>query len=89
MSAQAFLLISVLVLTALLIYPVSRLLWVLSVRRLQKRLQRPLDAAEIAAQRRRAWLLGLVLSLIFAVLFNLNALRGLPGLVGYGLGGHG
>ena len=53
-------------------WPVSRLVWVLSVRRLERRLERRLDEAEIAGQKRRAWLIAAGLSLIFSALFNLR-----------------
>lgn len=68
-------LISVLLLAALLFFPVSKLVWVLSVRRLQRKLKRDLDAGEIAGQRRRARILSIVLVLIFSYLFNLNMLE--------------
>jgi len=40
-------------LAAALWWPVSRLVWVLSVRRLERRAERRLDEAEIAGQKRR------------------------------------
>ena len=43
---------------------------------MERRLGRSLDAAEIAAQRRRAWLLALPICLIFSGLFNLRLLQG-------------
>jgi hypothetical protein len=62
-------------LAAALWWPVSRLVWVLSVRRLERRLDRKLDEAEIAGQKRRAWLIAVVLSLIFSALFNLRLIE--------------
>jgi hypothetical protein len=59
-------------LAAALWWPVSR---VLSVRRLERRLDRKLDEAEIAGQKRRAWLIAVVLSLIFSALFNLRLIE--------------
>ena len=44
----------VLLLAALLFWPMSKLIWVLSVRRLQRKLARTLDEAEIAGQVTRA-----------------------------------
>lgn len=67
-----------LLLAAALFYPVSKLIWVLSVRRLERKLARALDAAEIAAQRRRARVLAVVLCLGFSFLYNIQTL-GLPG----------
>lgn len=71
---------SVLVLALLLSFPTSRLIWVLSVRRLQARERRQLHREELQAQRTRARVLALVVALIFSYLFNLYLGRGL----GYG-----
>jgi len=73
-----YFIVSVSVLTALLFLPVSKLIWVLSVRRLQRREQRELALEEIHGQLARARFLALLLSLIFSFLFNLQLL-GLPG----------
>ena len=61
-------------LAAALWWPAGRIVWVISVRRLARRLGRVLDADEIAAQRRRAWLLAVPLCLVFSGLFNLRLL---------------
>lgn len=61
-------------LAAALWWPVSRLVWVLGVRRLEKRLGEPLDAGARAGQRRRAWVLAIPIALAFAALFNLRLL---------------
>lgn len=63
-------------LAAALWWPVGRIVVVMAVRRMERRLGRSLDAAEIAAQRRRAWLLALPICLIFSGLFNLRLLQG-------------
>ncbi len=75
---MAYFVISVLVLAALLYFPVSKLIWVVSVRRLQRKLGRELDEAEVAGQARRARVIAVLLCLPFSYLFNLNLL-GLPG----------
>lgn len=62
----------VLVLAALLSWPVSNLIWVISVRRLQRKLKRELEAHEVAAQRQRAWFIAIFVCAIFAFLFVLN-----------------
>lgn len=67
----------VLVLAALLFYPVSKLIWVLSVRRMQRKLARELSDDEIHAQQARARFIGAILALLFAFLYNLTTL-GLP-----------
>ena len=68
----------VLLLAALLFWPMSKLVFVLSVRRLQRKLGRELDAREIAGQLNRARVIGLFVSLGFSYLYNLNTI-GLPG----------
>lgn len=61
-----------------LFFPVSRLVWVLSTRRLERKAERHLDEAELAGQKRRANLIAAILVVIFAALFNIN-LFGVPG----------
>ncbi len=75
---MAYFVISVLVLAALLYLPVSKLIWVVSVRRLQRKLGRELDEAEVRGQAKRARFIAFLLCLPFSYLFNLNLL-GLPG----------
>ncbi len=74
---MAYFLFSVLLLAVLLFFPLSKLIWVLSVRRLQRKLGRELDAGEIQGQLNRARFISLFVALIFAWLFNLN-LIGFP-----------
>ena len=50
-------LISTVLLAALLFFPVSHMVWVLSVRRLERRTKRRLDEDERLGQRRRARLI--------------------------------
>ncbi len=71
---------SVLLLAALLYLPVSKMVWVLSVRRLQRKASRELSQTEIQGQLNRARIISIVLVLIFSYLFNLN----LGGVLGYG-----
>ncbi len=65
-------------LAALLFWPISKLIWVLSVRRLQRKLARELDEKEIAGQMNRARVISVFLSLLFSLLYNLSTL-GMPG----------
>ncbi|MEE8265917.1 MAG: hypothetical protein V3R62_06180 [Acidiferrobacterales bacterium] len=69
--------VSVLILTALLFFPVSKLVWVLSVRRLERRLKRKLSEEEIDGQLRRARLIAVILALLFSFLFSANMI-GIP-----------
>ncbi len=61
---------SVLLLTALLFFPMSKLIWVMSVRRLQRKLQQALSEEELAGQMNRARFIALFVSLLFSLLFN-------------------
>lgn len=78
MSEAAFFTLSVVVLAALLFVPVSRLVWVLSVRRLERKRGEVLDDTERRGQRVRARIVGLALVIAFALLFNAATL-GVPG----------
>jgi len=68
----------VLLLAALLFWPMSKLIWVLSVRRLQRKLDRPLDEKEIAGQLNRARIISVFVSITFSFLYNMSTL-GMPG----------
>ena len=70
--------LSVLVLAALLFFPVSRMIWALSVRRLQRKLNVELGDDDVRGQLARARFLAVLVSLLFSLLFNLNLL-GIPG----------
>ena len=73
-SRDTFFVLSVVALTLLLVWPVGRLIWVLSVRRLQKRLARPLEAAELAGQKKRAYLVAVFVCLAFSLIYHLSVL---------------
>ena len=60
------------VLAAMLFYPVSKLVWVISVRRMEKKLNRKLDDGQINGQLQRARFVSFFLCIIFAALFNYN-----------------
>ena len=78
MNQIAFFTLSWVVLAALLFLPVNRLIWVMSVRRLERRQKRRLEEAEREAQLRRARVLAVIVVLAFSLLFNLQTV-GLPG----------
>jgi hypothetical protein len=67
----------VLVLAALLFLPVSKLVWVLSVRRLQRKTGRELSDDELRGQLKRARVIAVFVTLVFSLLFNAN-LMGIP-----------
>ena len=75
---MTYFLFSTIVLAFLLFFPVSKLVWTLSVRRLQRKLQRELSPEEIQGQLSRARFIAIFFSLIFSFLFN-NWLIGIPG----------
>jgi hypothetical protein len=65
---------SVLILAILLFLPVSKMIWVISVRRLQRKSGRELSTAEIEAQKRRSRFIALLLLLPFSWFFNYGLL---------------
>lgn len=78
MSTPAFFTLSVVVLAALLFLPVTRVIWVLSARRLERKQGAPLDEHGRRGQLVRARLLSLLVVILFALMFNLVTL-GVPG----------
>ncbi|MDZ7841587.1 MAG: hypothetical protein U5R46_12365 [Gammaproteobacteria bacterium] len=60
----------VLLLTALLFLPASNLIYVVSVRRQQRKLKTELDASELAAQKQRARFVAVVVCFLFSFFFN-------------------
>ncbi len=62
--------VSTVVLAALLFIPASKLIWVLSVRRLERKGGRALNEAERQGQKTRARVIAVVLCVVFAALFN-------------------
>lgn len=75
MSPWTYYWLSVAVLAALLFMPVSQLVWVLSVRRLQRKLGQPLSEAERLGQRNRARFIAAILCVIFSAFFNFQILN--------------
>jgi hypothetical protein len=66
-------------LAAMLFFPVSKLVWTLSIRKQEKKLNRKLDEAEVTGQLQRARFITFFLVVIFALLFNGN-IFGFPGV---------
>ena len=66
-------------LAAMLFFPVTKLVWTLSIRRQQRKLQRVLDETEVAGQLKRARFISFILVVAFAMLFNGN-IFGFPGV---------
>jgi len=64
--------VSVLILAALLFFPVSKMVWVVSVRRLEKKLHKQLTDEERLGQLKRARFITIPVVLTFAWLFCFN-----------------
>jgi len=64
----------VLLLMVLLFYPVTQLVWVVTVRRMQRKLHRELDDQELAAQKQRARFVAIIVSFLFSTLYNVSRL---------------
>ncbi len=67
--------IAVIVLALLLFFPVSKFIWVLSVRRLERKLGKALTEQERQGQRNRARVIAAFLSLVFSLLFNTHLMK--------------
>jgi hypothetical protein len=74
MSPWTYYWLSVLVLAALLFWPVAKFVWVMSVRRLERRLGQALRDDERAGQANRARFIALLLCVIFSAMFNYQLL---------------
>lgn len=64
-------------LAVMLVYPVKEWIRALSVRRLQRKLDKELSAEELAGQNQRAWVISSVVCPIFSFFFNASTL-GMP-----------
>jgi hypothetical protein len=62
------------VLAVLLFLPAARLVWVLSVRRLERKRGQPLSDGEREGQRNRARFVAIIVCVIFSALFNYQIL---------------
>ena len=70
----AYFYFSVMILAILLFFPVSKMIWVISVRRLQRKSSRQLTAEEIEGQKARSRFIALLLVLPFSWFFNYGLL---------------
>ena len=76
---QLYLIVSVLVLAALLFVPATKVIWMMSCRRLHRKLGRELTDAEVQGQKQRARIIALLVVLIFSYFFNSSLLDNLDG----------
>jgi len=65
-------------LAVMLFFPVSKLVWTLSIRRQERKQSRKLDDTELSGQRQRARFITFFLVVVFALMFNAN-IFGFPG----------
>jgi len=72
MPSELFYLLSVIFLAILLYYPVNKLIFILSVRRYEKKIGNSLNDKELKGQLIRSRFISIILIVIFSSLFNLN-----------------
>jgi hypothetical protein len=72
MPSELFYLLSVMFLAILLYYPVNKLIFILSVRRYEKKIGDSLNDKELKGQLIRSRFISIILIVIFSSLFNLN-----------------
>ena len=77
MTGQIWYLFGILVLALALFFPLRNIIWVLSVRRLERKTESSLDEAEQKAQRQRAGFIAVLVAVVFSAAFN-YAFFGLP-----------
>ena len=72
MPSELFYLLSVILLSILLYYPVNKLIFILSVRRFEKKIGDTLNDKELKGQLVRSRFISIILIIIFSSLFNLK-----------------
>jgi hypothetical protein len=72
MPSEIFYLLSVILLSILLYYPVNKLIFILSVRRFEKKIGDTLNDKELKGQLVRSRFISIILIIIFSSLFNLK-----------------
>ena len=73
MPSELFYLLSVTFLAILLYYPVNKLIFILSVRRYEKKVGKTLSDEELRGQLIRSRFITIILIIFFSSLFNLNS----------------
>ena len=72
MNEDVFFLAGIIFLSLALYFPVNKLIWVLSVRRLERKYKKELTDSERKLQLNRARFISIVLVIIFSYFFNLK-----------------
>ena len=71
---NSYYVLSVIILALLLYYPVNKMIFVLSVRRLERRIGKQLNDDQKSGQLKRSRFISIILILCFSCLFNINIL---------------
>lgn len=69
---NSYFLLSFLILAILLFFPVSKLIWVISVRRLEQKTNVSLTSSELQHQLKRARVIAAIVVLVFSYLFTIS-----------------
>ena len=72
MNEDVFFLAGIILLSVALYFPVNKLIWVLSVRRLERKYKKKLINSERKLQLNRARFISIILVIIFSYFFNLK-----------------
>ena len=72
MNEDVFFLAGIVLLSIALYFPVNKLIWVLSVRRLERKYKKNLTDLERKLQLNRARFISIILVIIFSYFFNLK-----------------
>ena len=72
MNEDLFFLAGIVLLSIALYFPVNKLVWVLSVRRLERKYKKKLTDVERKLQLNRARFISIILVIIFSYFFNLK-----------------
>ena len=72
MNEDVYFLAGIVLLSIALYFPVNKLIWVLSVRRLERKYKKKLTDVERKLQLNRARFISIILVLIFSYFFNLT-----------------
>ena len=72
MNEELFFYLSILILAAALYIPVNKLIWVLSVRRIEKKSKSKLNEYQRNLQKNRSRFISILLVFIFSYLFNMQ-----------------
>ena len=75
MSKPVLLVGSIVVLTLLLYFPVARIIWILSVRRLEKKIEKEINDQDRKNQLNRARFIAVIVSFMFSCLFTYNLFK--------------